>query len=226
MVKKTILFLAVILLFCCLSGCASIVSKSNWPVTVQSNPAGAECVISKASGVPLQMGKTPMTISLDSSRGFFLPAKYNIKCTKEGYLAASSEFSADLNPWYIGNIFFGGLIGWLIVDPATGTMWRHDETQILNLAPSISIVNKDSKQNLIVEKNTNDITPQVKRKDAKPSTESNQRYKGIKAIVLENGDVIIGQIISMNTETVKIRTTEGKILSYSFMKEVKAFIKE
>lgn len=58
------------------------------------------------------------------------------------------------------------------------------------------------------------------------SIETDQRYKEIKAIVLEDGDVIEGQIISLNAETVKIRTKEGKVLSFSFIKEVKTFIKE
>lgn len=28
-----------------------------------------------------------------------------------------------MNGWYIGNLLFGGIIGLLIVDPATGAMW-------------------------------------------------------------------------------------------------------
>jgi tetratricopeptide (TPR) repeat protein len=59
-----------------------------------------------------------------------------------------------------------------------------------------------------------------------PKEEADQRYKGIKAIALQNGTVVEGQIISMNTETVKIRTKDGKISSYSFKEEVQKFIKE
>jgi hypothetical protein len=50
-------------------------------------------------------------------------------------------------------------------------------------------------------------------------------YEGIKGIVLKNGKVIEGQIISIDdNDVLKIRTKEGKILSYSFMKEVKEYI--
>ena len=62
--------------------------------------------------------------------------------------------------------------------------------------------------------------------DVKPSVEADQPHKGIKGIVLMNGNVIEGQIISIDAETVKIRTKDGKILSYSFTKEVKTFIKD
>jgi len=52
-------------------------------------------------------------------------------------------------------------------------------------------------------------------------------YEGIKGIVLNNGKVIEGQIISIDdNDVLKIRTKEGGILSYSFMKEVKEYIIE
>ncbi len=36
-----------------------------------------------------------------------------------------------MNGWYAGNIVFGGLIGILIVDPATGAMWDIKENNIV-----------------------------------------------------------------------------------------------
>jgi len=37
---------------------------------------------------------------------------------------------AQFNPMYLGNFIFGGLIGLLIVDPASGCMWRISEDKI------------------------------------------------------------------------------------------------
>jgi hypothetical protein len=51
-----------------------------------------------------------------------------------------------------------------------------------------------------------------------------QAIEGLKGIELQNGNVIEGQIISFKGDTVKIRTKDGKISTYSFMKEVKMFI--
>lgn len=62
--------------------------------------------------------------------------------------------------------------------------------------------------------------------NAKPSMDAEQRYRGIKGIVLKNETVIEGQIISMDPDTVKIRTKEGKVLSYDFKKEVERLITE
>jgi hypothetical protein len=62
--------------------------------------------------------------------------------------------------------------------------------------------------------------------NAKPFVDAGQRNKGIKGIVLTNGNVVEGQILSWDPDTVKIRTKEGKILSYDFKKEVQRFIIE
>ncbi len=61
-------------------------------------------------------------------------------------------------------------------------------------------------------------------KNIEPPTEADDSYKGIKAIVLKNGNVIEGKILSMDPEIVKIRTKDGKVLSYSFKNDVQTFI--
>jgi hypothetical protein len=134
MLMRISLSLPVVLVL--LSGCASIVSKSSRPVTITSSPIGAKVTISKSSGVPIQVGETPMTVTLETSNGFFTKAKYTVEATKPGYQTSSAVISADLNGWYFGNIVFGGLIGLLIVDPATGAMWKLDDTYSVNLAPT------------------------------------------------------------------------------------------
>jgi cell division septation protein DedD len=57
------------------------------------------------------------------------------------------------------------------------------------------------------------------------SINTQQNYKRIKGIILKNGKVVKGQIISIHNNVLKIRTKRGKILSYSFMK-VKKYITE
>lgn len=66
----------------------------------------------------------------------------------------------------------------------------------------------------------------AEKENKKSSVAVNQPYKGIKGIVLMNGNRIEGQIINMNTDTVTIRTRDGKILSYDFNKEIMNFINE
>ena len=148
------------------SGCASIVSKSNWPVTVQSTPSGAKCDVVKESGVKIHSGETPMTITLDASSGYFSSAKYMINCSKDGK-QASSELSSHLNGWYVGNIVFGGLIGLLIVDPATGAMWRMDETAIVNIEPAIIPASIVQEETQLPKGNVNPVNGAIIQSDIK-----------------------------------------------------------
>ena len=112
-----------------MSACASIVSKSTYPVTISSNPPGASFTLKKANGVAMSTGVTPSTIMLNSSNGYFQPAKYVVEFSRKG-VTQTIPLNASINGWYFGNIPFGGLIGLLIVDPATGAMWRLDDNVI------------------------------------------------------------------------------------------------
>jgi hypothetical protein len=69
----------------------------------------------------------------------------------------------------------------------------------------------------------NEPSQKQKNKTA-TSIDTRHYYEEIKGIVLKNGKVIEGQIISVYDDVLKIRTKDGKILSYSFMK-VKEYIK-
>lgn len=125
----------------CLSmtACCSIVSKSSYPVTISSNPTGANFTLKKANGLAMSTGVTPATIMLNSSEGYFQPAKYIVEFTRKG-VTQTVPLNASINGWYFGNLLFGGLIGMLIVDPATGAMWRLDDTTIATFNQTADLV--------------------------------------------------------------------------------------
>ncbi len=111
-------------------GCASIVSKSSYPVAINSSPDQADFTIVNKHGEVIHSGKTPATVTLKSGCGYFSGEEYHVTFKKDGYATNTTTISSSLDGWYIGNIVFGGLIGILIVDPATGAMWK--------LPPSVS----------------------------------------------------------------------------------------
>ena len=121
-----------------LAGCASIVSKSEYPVAITSNPLGAEFTVKRANGIPVANGVTPATIVLSASHGYFKPAKYLIEFRREGVMQ-SVPLTAKLDGWYLGNFVFGGLIGLLIVDPATGSMWSLSDTVVSTFQQSANV---------------------------------------------------------------------------------------
>lgn len=112
------------------ASCASIVSKTSYPVTVDSTPRDADVIIKNRRGEQVYSGRTPALVRLKSGAGFFTNAKYAITISKPGFTSKTVELRATLNGWYFGNIIFGGLIGLLIVDPATGAMYRLNQLDV------------------------------------------------------------------------------------------------
>ncbi len=132
------------------SGCASIVSKSSYPVAINSHPDGASITISDKNGKEIYKGKTPTTVTLKSGAGFFTGASYKVTFEKSGYEPQTAVIEKQLDGWYIGNIVFGGLIGFLIVDPATGAMWKLPEGINVTLAENTSTFVIDGKELKVV----------------------------------------------------------------------------
>lgn len=125
---KTLAVASLITISC---SCASIVSKSVYPVTIDSEPRGANVVVYNRRGMEVFKGGTPALVKLKPGGGFFRRAIYDIEISKDGYAKKRVSISADFNGWYIGNLVFGGLIGFLIVDPATGAMYRLNDTNVM-----------------------------------------------------------------------------------------------
>lgn len=126
--KPTFLSAACLCLALMNSGCASIMNGGARSVTMNSSPMGATIQITTEEGSPVHSGKTPMTVALDPKRGFFRGQSYVVRISMDGYRPAMVSVRPELSGWYLGNLIFGGLLGLLIIDPATGAMW--------NLSPS------------------------------------------------------------------------------------------
>lgn len=117
-------------------GCATIVSKKKYPVHINSTPSNANLVIHNKHGIEIFKGKTPTTIELVPDAGYFQKGIYTLKFEKEGYDTLIYPLQGKIDEWYFGNsinLLFGtipGAIGFLIVDPLTGAMWKLDITDI------------------------------------------------------------------------------------------------
>ena len=137
----TTIFMATTILF---SSCASIVSKSSYPISINSTPSEAKIVIKDKNGIEVFSGQTPANLKLKAGNGFFNKARYQVTFTKNGYDKKTIPVEFKLDGWYFGNIIFEGLIGILIVDPATGAMYKL-ETEFVNetLVQSTASVQKE-----------------------------------------------------------------------------------
>jgi hypothetical protein len=111
------------------TGCATIIKGTRQRVSIFASPAGAQVTVYDDSGSVILSQQAPCTLKLKRGSGFFSAGEYRVQVEKPGYAPAIVTISGSVNAWYIvGNLFIGGLIGWVIVDPLCGGMW--------NLSPS------------------------------------------------------------------------------------------
>ncbi|MGB0361244.1 MAG: hypothetical protein ACPGEF_07550 [Endozoicomonas sp.] len=121
-----------------LSGCSTIVSDSHYPVSIRSTPSEANFSITNSRGEVIHKGVTPSTVTLSSSDGFFDGAEYTVTYQKDDYTKVSYTLTSSLDGWYLGNVLFGGLVGLLIIDPATGAMWKLPESASMELTKKLT----------------------------------------------------------------------------------------
>ena len=115
------------------SSCATIFTATKYQVSFNTTPDGADITIENRDGKVIFEGVTPTTVRLKSSAGYMKKEEYIITFTKNGYAQKIVIISAILGGRYIGNILLGGFIGMLIVDPASGAMYKiAKEDRVIN----------------------------------------------------------------------------------------------
>ncbi|MFT5660720.1 MAG: hypothetical protein ACI9TV_001362 [Sulfurimonas sp.] len=129
--KKNKLTLAVLGLSVMLfSGCATILGGGTDQTISINSSKSMKGTMTYADGSGTQYFTTPATLNVErkskdinitSSNGDFNPV--NVK--------------SELNPWFLGNIIFGGLIG-STTDSVGGAAWEYDET--VNIASMEEVV--------------------------------------------------------------------------------------
>ncbi|PAJ70141.1 hypothetical protein CJF42_26090 [Pseudoalteromonas sp. NBT06-2] len=140
--KKKILALALSTII--MSGCSSIVSKSDYAVAINSNPGGSTFVITNRAGQKVESGITPSTVTLKSSSGYFKGETYTLVLNKKGFSEKTYTLTSSVDGWYFGNILLGGLIGMLIVDPATGAMYNLPDRVDISLDQDLALKPSDT----------------------------------------------------------------------------------
>ena len=148
--KMTAIVMASVFLF---SSCASIVSKSTYPLSINSSPSNAKVSITDKKGKEIYLGNTPAIVKLKAGAGFFSKAEYQVKFSSPGYDDRIVPITFKLDGWYFGNLLLGGVLGMLIIDPATGAMWKI-ETEFLNETLSKSTASIDPEMKIM---NINEI---------------------------------------------------------------------
>lgn len=137
------LVVAVTLMFT--SGCASVMASGPRKIPIASQPAGAKVSIYNRSNELVTVQTTPFVAQLSPRHRYFRGQRYRIVFEMEGYETAEAQLNPRVGPWYLGNLLVGPA-GFLIIDPATGAMFRlePDELdQVLTPLPSTTPPNPE-----------------------------------------------------------------------------------
>ncbi len=129
---KKLVYLIIALSVTAMSGCATIVGSKTQLIPISSTPDEASISITDETGSVIFKGSTPTTVTLQKSDGTYWGGKsFVVQISKPGYEMQEIPITSSANLWYVGgNIIFGGLIGWFIVDPLNGGMYTLSPDQI------------------------------------------------------------------------------------------------
>jgi hypothetical protein len=113
-----------------LSGCATIITGASQGVTVESDPSGATCSVTRGKEQLAAISATPAQVTL--SKGW---SDLAIDCEKEGHVASKSVVPSSFQPWTLGNILLGGVLG-IAIDAASGAITEYPKVITSLLVPS------------------------------------------------------------------------------------------
>lgn len=120
----------VLILLASATGCASIISGRTAQVKIDSHPRNAHVSVRDHEGSQVAQATTPATVELKRGRTWLRPARYTATIYKPGYQPAQVPIRSTPNPWVIGNIAAGGVIG-LAIDGTTGAGWKPKPNEIV-----------------------------------------------------------------------------------------------
>ena len=111
------------------SGCATITKGTSQTVTINTDPHGAICTLTRDAKPLAVVNPTPGSMPIEKGKGTIA-----ILCKKGGYLDAEGAMASEFQAITFGNILFGGLIG-IAVDAASGAMHEYPAMVTIQLIP-------------------------------------------------------------------------------------------
>ena len=105
------------------TGCATILANKHRPVKIDNKFGRTYFSITDHQQRVVHEGITPQEVTLKAKRAPFLPAKYYVDFIGENNRTERQELEPGMEPWTVGNLLVGGLVG-LTVDGATGAIYK------------------------------------------------------------------------------------------------------
>jgi len=126
--KNTVIFITGAYL---VSGCATILSESEYLVNIDSSASNSKVTVKDSLGTALLTASTPTSIMLSASEGSSA-ARYIFYFEKQGYESHEEWLAASRDKWFMGNLLIGGIFG-MLIDWSSGAMWKLDDSVYANM---------------------------------------------------------------------------------------------
>jgi hypothetical protein len=117
------------------SSCATLLSRNQYTVPVRSEPTGAQYRITDLKGNTIREGTTPDMVRLKAHGGYFKRGVYRVDLTMPEHEPAHTYLTARVDGWYWPNLVIFPLLGMLIVDPISGSMYTLRKQMVYELLP-------------------------------------------------------------------------------------------
>ena len=109
--------------------CSTITQGSDQSVTVDTDPSGANCKLTRKGAIVGVVNPTPGSVTVGKSKD-----DISVACEKDGYQKKASSLRSEFEGMTFGNIIFGGIIG-VAVDASSGAMNEYPAQVTLILPP-------------------------------------------------------------------------------------------
>jgi len=106
------------------SGCATILGGGSKQTISINSTSNMKATMKYSDGSGVQHFNTPATLNVDRK-------SKDIVLTSDNDEFQTTNVKSNINPWFFGNIIFGGLIG-STTDSVGGAAWKYDE--VVNVA--------------------------------------------------------------------------------------------
>ena len=104
------LSLAIVISSLSLGACSTIVDGTTQEISINTNPAGADCGIERLDTNIARVNPTPGAALVSKTKH-----DITIRCNKEGYVESTYINKSGTANATFGNIALGGLVGWGIL---------------------------------------------------------------------------------------------------------------
>jgi len=127
--KKLFCLPVLMLALATLSACATVTSGTDHTLLVETDPAGAACMLRRDGANLGAVNPTPSAIRISKSRH-----DITVTCDKADHESASRTVTADFQAMTLGNVLIGGVVG-VAADLASGAAITYPESVKVVLWP-------------------------------------------------------------------------------------------